>query len=333
MQISIKIFAAAVLTIAIPIIASWFALFGSRRWFATVGGKEKIVQAVRTIALNSSSGSVTVIVVLATLVQVLLAVSYRHASTVEDAVQWLVLITLIGGVASLIYVGRALDGYAKSIAFPGYPWILSLLVIVAAWLGRARTQADLAKDFGAVADKLPSASSVDTFLRSFGHASVALAVFLLIVQLFAGNIYFGFDKIFGKSVEENRVSRSRGWVAVFNAALMFLSTSLSSTTASILAFSDQPVRTAVGRVAADIDLLPESACTGVPADNKDRIVFRSDDREQAVVFEVPAVLTKPASAEARSMKPVMRWSEDDHRKQLPRMVRVDKDCKLVPEMK
>ena len=149
-----------------------------------------------------------------------------------------------------------------------------------------------------MADKLPSASSVDTFLRSFGHASVALAVFLLIVQLFAVNIYFGFDKIFGKSVEENRVSRSRGWVAVFNAALMFLSTSLSSTTASILAFSDQPVRTAVGRVAADVDFLPESACTGVPADNKDRIVFRSDDREQAVVFEVPAVLTKPASAEA-----------------------------------
>lgn len=333
MQIFIKVFAAAVLTIAIPIIASWFVLFGTRRWLTTVGGKEKVVQAVRTIALNSSSGSVTVVVVLATVVQVLLLISYRHASRVEDAVQWLFLITLIGVVASLVFVGRALDGYAKSIAFPGYPWILSLLVIVAVWFGRARTQADLAKDFGAVADKLSSASGVDTFLRSFGHASVALAFFLLCVQLFGANIYLGFDKIFGKSVEENRVSRSRGGVAVFNVSLMFLSTSMAWNTAWVLAFSDQPVRTAVGRVAADVDLLPESACTGVPADNKNRIVFRSDDREQAVVFEVPPDLTKPAPADARSTKPVMRWSEDDHRKRLPQMVRVDKDCKLVTEKK
>jgi len=333
MQIFTKIFAAAVLTIVIPIVASWLALLGTRRWFTTVGGKEKVVQTVRTIALNSSSGSVTVIVVLATFAQVLLANRYRHASTVEDAVQWLVLITLIGVVTALVFIGRALDGYAKSIAFPGYQWILSLLVIVAVWFGRARAQVDLAGNFGAVADKLTSANSVDTFLRSFGHASVALAGFLLLVQVFGVNIYFGFDKIFGKSVAENRVSRSRGWVAVFNAALMFLSTSFSSTTATVLAFSDQPVRTAVGRVASDVDLLPESACTGDPADNKNRIVFRSDDREQAVVFEVPQDQAKPAARDASPTKPVKEWSEDDHRKEMPRMVRVDKDCKLVPEKK
>lgn len=45
-------------------------------------------------------------------------------------------------------------------------------------------QLDLSRNFGAVADKLSSATSVGIFLRAFGHASVAMALFSVVVEIF-----------------------------------------------------------------------------------------------------------------------------------------------------
>lgn len=110
---------------------------------------------------------------------------------------------------------------------------------------------------------------------------------------------------------------------------MFISTGLSSTAASVLAFADQPVRAAVARVAVDTDLLPESACTGRESDKKDRIVFRSDDGEQAVVFKVPEDLLQNKPQWSGPERSVVRWSEQDYRDAMPLMTGIDKNCELV----
>jgi hypothetical protein len=334
MSMIIKVFFAAVLTIAIPIVASWLFLSGIGRWARTVKARENTVRLLRKVTNGAASGALTVGIATAITAQLILVVQGRHAVTVEEEIQWLFLASIIGVAASLFFIFKVLrDTDSSLVTCPGCQWLWGLLVLIAVWMGRARTEVDLAQDFGAVSDKLPSATSVGIFLRAFGHVSVAMAFFTVAVELFAIGMCVGFDQIFGKSVPGNEVSRSQGWVAVFNAALMVLSAAATSSAASILAFNDQPVRAAVARVAADTDLLLESACTGNKLDRFNKIVFRSDEREQAIVFKVPEDLRQTGSNKeaTRAMPPVIRWREQDYVKNMPSVIRIDKDCKLVDQ--
>ncbi|AME28571.1 hypothetical protein [Burkholderia sp. PAMC 26561] len=334
MSIILKIFASAVLTIAIPITTSWFFLSGIKRWSNTVNAKEKAVTLLRKLTNGAASGGLTVGVAATTTIQILLTSKWHQAVTVEDAIQWSFLVSFLGVGASLFFNFKVLSATDSSLVkCPGCQWLWGLLVLIAIWFGRARTQVDLARDFGAVSDKLPSATSTGIFLRSFGHVSVAMAFFMVAVELFAICMFLGFDRIFGGSVPGNEVSRSRGWVAVFNASLMVVSAAISSSAASVLAFNDQPVRAAVARVAADIDLLPESACTGSKTDNTKKIVFRSDEREQALVFRVPDDLGRPdwINQVGNDRLPVVEWTEKDYVKVMPALIYIDRNCKLTAE--
>ncbi|WP_157647987.1 hypothetical protein [Burkholderia ubonensis] len=324
-----KVFIAAVLVIATPIITSWFAFSGIPKWIATVEAKEKTLSLLREYAANASSGRITVAVVGITLLQIAISHHWRHAITIEDSIQWLFLASFIGVAASLYFGCRVLSN-SSILTCPGCQWLWGLLVIIAIWFGRARTQADLAQVFGAVSDKLPSATNVGVFLRAFGHVSVAMAIFMLAAETFAIILYFCFEWIFGKSEPGNETRRIRGWIAVFNTTTMMISAAISYSAASVLAFNDQPVRASVADVAFETDLLSESACTGRKSDKKRRIVFRSDDREQAIVFSVPAAPSHDSGSERSPIQQLLiHWQTKDYELVMPRAVEIDRDCKLV----
>ncbi|WP_321787978.1 hypothetical protein [Burkholderia pyrrocinia] len=324
-----KIFWAAVLVIAIPIIASWFAVAGVPKWSATVKAKEKAISRLREHATNASSGRITVAVVFVLFLQGISTINWRHATTVEDGVQWLFIVSFVGVAASLYFGCRVLSNSSLATC-PGCQWLWGLLVLVAIWFGRARTQIDLATTFGAVSDKLPSASNVGVFLRAFGHVSLAMAAVVLLAEGSAVLLYFGFEQIFGRSVPENETSRARGWIALFNTFAVMLSAGLSLSAASVLAFNDQPVRTSVARVGFETDLLLESTCTGRPEDNVNKVLFRSDDREQAIVFALPTAPSNHVdAARLRVPKPIIKWQREDYTAITPKAIAIDRDCKLV----
>ncbi|MCA8241796.1 hypothetical protein [Burkholderia sp. AU32262] len=326
-----KIFWAAVLVIAIPIIASWFAVAGIPKWSETVKVKETAISRLREHATNASSGRITVAVVFVLLLQGIGTINWRQAITVEDGVQWLFIVSF-GGVAASLYFGCRVLSDSSLATCPGCQWLWGLLVLVAIWFGRARTQTDLATIFGAVSDKLPLASNVGVFLRAFGHVSLAMAVVMLLAEGSAVVLYFGFEQIFGKSVPENETSRARGWIALFNTFAVMLSAGLSLSAASVLAFNDQPVRSSVGRIAFETDLLPESACTGrsKDKDNANKVLFRSDDREQAIVFALPSVPSNHVDAtRPRVPRPIIKWQPEDYAAVTPKAIAIDRDCKLI----
>jgi hypothetical protein len=72
-------------------------------------------------------------------------------------------------------------------------------------------------------------------------------------------------------------------------------------------------------------LLPESSCTGNPADTQRHIVFRSDDLEQALVFRLP----EDMQGGKMPVTPLKYWKSEDYSKAMPALVALDKDCKLV----
>ncbi|MFX1736896.1 hypothetical protein PXJ20_11955 [Paraburkholderia sp. A1RI_3L] len=329
MYLIFKIFWAAVLVMAIPIIASWFAVSGLPKWGATVKAKEKAIARLREHATNASSGRITVAVVAATLLQVAGSINWRHATTVEDGVQWLFIVSFVGVAASLYFGCRVLS-HSSIIACPGCQWLWGLLILIAIWFGRARTQTDLAVTFGAVSDKLPSAYNVGVFLRAFGHVSLAMAVVMLLAEGSAVLLYLGFERIFGKSLPENETSRAQGWIALFNTFAVMLSAAFSLNAASVLAFNSQPVSATIARVAFETDLLPESACTGLPDNKTKKVVFRSDDREQAIVFAFSGTPRNDANAVQHHIpKPIIKWRSEDYTAIIPKAIAIDRDCKLV----
>ncbi|GAB2871674.1 hypothetical protein GCM10027093_04140 [Paraburkholderia jirisanensis] len=112
---------------------------------------------------------------------------------------------------------------------------------------------------------------------------------------------------------------------MFNMLMMLIAAGISCASASALGFNAQPVLASVARVATDIDLLPEAACTGNATDTQRRIIFRSDELQQALVFSMPQdMLTgKPFT------KLLRYWKAEDYSKAMPLLVDLDKDCKLV----
>ncbi|WP_124492020.1 hypothetical protein [Burkholderia stagnalis] len=329
MYIVAKVFFAAVIVIVIPIIASWFTVSAIPKWATTVEAKEKTLSLLREYATSASSGRITVAVVVTTTLQIVITYHWRHAATVEDGIQWLFLASFIGVAASLYFSCLVLSNNSI-VTCPGCQWLWGLLVIIAIWFGRAKTQVDLAHVFGAVSDKLPSATNVGVFLRSFGHVSVAMAIFMLFAEIFAIILYFGFEWIFGKSEPGNEMTRKRGWIAVFNTTAMMISAAISYSAASVLAFSDQPVRASIADVAFKTDLLAESACTGQKSDKNRKIIFRSDDREQAIVF---SVLTQPGHDEGSErssiQQSIVHWQTPNYEHVMPKAIEIDRDCKLV----